>query len=189
MDIIKTLEGLGYTPLDRMEAEISLWEQFFIGKVKDFHSHTDLQGAEIGSITRTRESLKMAKVICEIWEDNIIDPETDFVVDDGNEEKTDQTWIEDYIKRNRIKERLNCLMELTFAEGTGGTVQYQDAKGNVINQYVSVDYCYPLRETNGEIDSCAFVSNYTDKITSIQIHEQLDDGKYRIKNLFFYEEG
>lgn len=182
--IEKAFETLNIRPLDRQETETSLWEQFFKGFVKNFHQYSEYVGAEMGNVTRERKSLKMAKVIAELWADNIINPETVFVSDD----ETVQKWIDEYCEKNGINFELNDLMEIAFALGTGATVQSRDKQGNVFNQYLNVNSIFPFETELNKIVSCAFVSIEADESIYLQLHQKTGE-KYLIINKFFDKEG
>lgn len=184
-DVMSILKGLGYKPLDRQEKSLSLWEQFFIGKVKNFHEYTEYMGKGAGNATRKRKSLKMAKAISEIWADNIINPETEIVIADDHAQK----WYEEMDANHNITPSLNDLMELIFAFGTGSTLQSRDANSFVFNQYIKMQHIYPLEVKYGEVVSCAFASQEEDESFYLQIHELMENGKYLIKNLFYDKQG
>lgn len=185
MEIKDILNKIGFTPIDRQENDLSEWGQFFKGHVHDFHEYTEYQGIELGHVTRKRKSLKMAKSISELWADNLINPETEFVADD----KSIQTWIDNYVDNKGVKFKLNDLMELSFALGTGATIQSKDKKGNVFNQYIPMYAIWPLRSVLGEIVDCAFINQEVDESCYAQIHEQQEDGTYIIYNKFFDKDG
>ena len=62
------------------------------------------------------------------------------------------------LERNNFRVRGNQLVELAFALGTGAFVEYLDADGNVIIDYIRADMIYPLSWDNGDITECAFGS-------------------------------
>lgn len=181
---IKIIKKLGFDIIDRQDDYVGLWEAFYKGNVPDFHIYKDYQGAELGSVTRTRKSLKMAKIISEIWADNLINPETIITIDD----KYGQGWLETYIKANGVKRRMNKFIEKAFALSNGATVQYMDEYGRAVNQYLTMNAVYPLKQKNGEVTSCAFVSIEPNENIYIQFHVKEDDG-YRIKNMLFDKTG
>lgn len=184
VNVISILKGLGFNPIDRQEKDLKLWEQFFKGKVDDFHEYKEYTGATSGEVTRKRKSLKMAKAISEIWADNIINPETEIVIEDENI----QSWYNDLDTKSNITPSLNDLMELVFAFGTGATVQSRDENGVVFNQYIKMQHIYPLKTKFGEIVSCAFASQEEDKTLYLQVHTY-ESGKYIVRNMFFNEKG
>lgn len=189
MEIKKLLKQLGFTPLDRQEKEIALWKSYFQGNVEKFHSYTEYQGAELGSVERKRKTLGMPKVISELWADNIINPETKIVVQGENEEDTHlQEWWDDLNETLGIEMNLNDLMELSFALGTGATVQSVEKNGQVIQQYINIEHIYPLKQDLKEIVDCAFVSVEPNEIY-IQVHLKQENGSYLILNRYFDKEG
>lgn len=185
--IIDILKKLGFDPISRQDELVKIWKEFYQGEVEDFHNYTEYLGAEFGSANRHRKSMNMAKVISELWADNLINPETQIQFEDEDVAK----WFEEYDRENGVYESLNDLMELTFAFGTGATIQSKDANGKSINQYIGYDAIYPLNVAFGKITACAFatqIGDDEDKIYYIQVHKQ-DGEKWSITNLIYNEQG
>lgn len=174
------LTQIGIKVIDRQESDVLIWQQFYEGNVKKFHEYIEYQGNE--SVTRKRKSLHMAKVISELWSDNIINPETNFFTG-----KSSQEWLDAYVDNHNIKGRLNAFYELVFAFGIGATVQYRDIDRKAVNQYVRYDNIYPFEVINGEITGCAFASQ-DNNITFVQIHRK-QGALWVIQNLYFDESG
>ena len=189
MEVKEIIKKLGYQVLDRQEKELDLWKSYFQGNVKNFHKYSEYLGAEIGRADRERKTLGMPKVISELWADNIINPETKVVIT-PNEETEDnklQAWWDDINVRMGIEVKLNDLTELIFALGNGATVQSIE-NNRPIQQYISMDHIFPLREDLGEIVDCAFVDVSSGEIY-IQAHIKLENGTYEIYNHYFDSEG
>ena len=180
-NITELLSQIGIKPIDRQESDVLVWQQFYEGKVDKFHEYMEYQGET--QVKRNRKSLHMAKVISELWSDNIINPETNFFT--GNE--ASQKWLDAYIDKHNVKGRLNAFYELTFAFGIGATVQYRDGNSKAINQYVRYDNIYPFEVINEEITGCAFASVDND-IIFIQVHQK-QGSLWVIQNLYFTENG
>lgn len=179
MKLDKIFKQLGIEPEDKQDNEVLLWKQWYQGNVKDFHSYTDYMGVA-GSVTRNRYSLGMAKVIAELWADNIWNPETEIVVD------TNQEWLDDTLDRLNFTNNFNTLVEQYMALGSGATVEYKDSKGIARVDFLTVENIFPYEFDNDEVLSCAFVSKYDKNIIYVQVH-QLNDDTYTIKNKFYQE--
>jgi len=173
------LSQIGIKVIDRQESDVQIWQSFYEGFVEDFHEYKEYQGDT--SVTRNRKSLHMAKVVAELWSDNIINPETNFFNDVAQE------WVDKYVDENNVKGRLNSFYEMVFALGIGATVQYRDANRKAINQYVRYDNIYPFEVVNDEIVGCAFASEDND-VLFVQIHKK--QGRiWVIQNIYFSEDG
>lgn len=173
------LSQIGIKVIDRQESDVQIWQSFYEGFVDEFHEYEEYQGN--ATVTRNRKSLHMAKVISELWSDNIINPETNFFSD------KDQEWVDKYVDENNVKGRLNSFYEMVFALGIGATVQYRDANRKAINQYVRYDNIYPFEVVNDEIVGCAFVSEDND-VLFIQIHNK-KERLWIIQNIYFSVDG
>ena len=163
-----------------------MWEEWFKGDVDKFHKYDEYMGDS--KVTRQRKSSKMAKTISEQWADNIINPETEIVISSDKEKNNDQEWWDDINERLGVTYNLNDLMEVTFALGTGATIQSKSKDNNVFQQYLNMNYTYPLRIEMGEVVDCAFVSKQGDDIYT-QTHLKQENGKYLISNKLFDKEG
>lgn len=184
--IIEFLNEQGYAPIE-IGKQTALYEQYYVGKVDKFHEYEEMQGAEMGMAKRTRASLGMAKVVCERWADNMINPETTLNILSDEEKNTYQEWLDDYLEDNDVIARLNDFIERVFAQGLGATVQLRTDYG-VVNQYLEKDSILPLKVFNGQIIDCAFITQLEDNTTQIQVHQRNKDG-YEIINYYIDEEG
>lgn len=180
MKLDKILKDLGIDVADRQDNLVKQWKQWYQGNVADFHTYTDYMGLE-GSVERTRYSLGMAKVITELWADNIYNPETEVVM--GNEDN--QEWLDETLERLNFTNNFNRFVEQYFALGTGATVEYIDEKGIARVDFLNVESIYPFEFDNDDVVSCAFISQYDIDTIYIHIHKVNDDGTYTIRNKFY----
>lgn len=180
MDVKKILEDLDYNLINRQMSDVSLWGEWWKGHVTNFHEYLDFNGTD-KNIKRTRFTMGMGKVIPEKWANSIYNPET--IIQMGNE--NNQKWIDDKMYKLDFANNFNNLVEMFFALGTGATVEYKDESGNEQIDFLDINCIYPLERLNNEIVSCAFVSKYDEKTVYINIHERLDNGAYKILNLFY----
>ena len=70
----ESLEG-GY------QSKIDEWQQLYQGHLKGFHDYMEYNGVK--QTKRTRSTLGMAKAVCELWADTMINPKTSMIGDDG----------------------------------------------------------------------------------------------------------
>lgn len=179
-EILEQLE-LNVIGLDQQSLNIA--KQFYQGSVDKFHSYKDY-ASTTHSVDRERMTLGMAKVISEKWANLIWNPET--VVEMGNE--SNQTWLDGLFERLNFTNNFNNLVELFFALGNGATVEYNDYQGKPQIDFVSAESIAPLKFTNNNISSCAFISEKVidgNELIYIMIHEEQDNGLYRVRNLYY----
>lgn len=181
--IEKLLNDLGYDVIED-NTMLSLqeeWMQWYQGFVKDFHEYVNYQGTNARH-KRKRYSLGMAKTVSELWADNMYNPETTIEIGDD----LAQEWWDRKRQEIKFDSNFNWIQELTFALGTTATVQYYDGEVADVD-YLTYDKIYPLEVRNGEVISCAFVSQYDDNSIYLNIHENVSGDNYIIHNLFFRE--
>lgn len=174
------LEQNGYiTASDDTYEHIQEWENWYSGYVKDFHEYTVYNGINITK--QNRERLNMAKTICEDWASLILNEKVNIHTGTDFDE-----IIEKVFEYNNFRVKGNQLIELAFAFGTGAFVEYLDATGEVVIDYIRAGMIYPLSWENGYINECAFGSvreTKEGKQIYLQIHKLDDKGKtYIIEN-------
>ena len=64
--------------------------------------------------------------------------------------------LAEILNYNNFRVQGNRLIEKAFALGTGAFVEYLNADGQVIIDYIRADMIYPLSWDNGDITECAF---------------------------------
>ena len=130
----------------------------------------------------TRYFLGMAKTVCEDWASLLLNEKVQITVNNEQFQKT----LDNILLKNNFRVRGNQIIEMAFALGSGGFVEFQDAKGSTNIDYISAQQIYPITTINGEITECAFASEVSkdDKGSTyyINIHTLDDNGNYIIEN-------
>lgn len=166
-----------------ISTKLSVWEQWYKGKVDGFHSYKVYQG--IKTKQRTRLSLNMPARVCQDWADLLLNERVEVSCSD---EKT-QVVIERLLKQVNFYVRGNNLIERAFALGGGFFIQYWD--GEKTNQkYLSQEFMYPITFDSGRLIECAFASSKTiggKKYTYIETHLLDLQGNYVIDNFLCKE--
>lgn len=165
----------------RQKDLINVWEQWYEGKVKDFHEYSVYNGVK--QVKREKKSLGLPKLTAEDWADLLLNEKVTITIDDENKQKI----LNDVLSENDFQLYANQLIETTFAFGTGAFVEYRDekrkSKCNI--DYVNADMIFPLRVENRAIVDVAFASDIGDGKYYVNIHTQQPDGKYKIENTIF----
>ncbi len=174
-----------HTASDDTYTHITEWETWYAGFVEKFHKYNIYNGTKY--VAREMERLNMAKTICEDWASLILNERVQ-IRTNNNFDKT----LQEILAKNNFYRRANQLVELAFAFGTGAFVEYLDADGEVVIDYVRAGMIYPLSWENGYINECAFGSTRetaNGKQIYLQIH-RLGEGKtYVIENHMVDEDG
>lgn len=145
------LTGQGYnTVSDETYSHIDEWLEWYENDVKKFHHYIIWNG--VMKTEQERYRLGMAKTICEDWANLLLNEKV--AIKAGSFDNR----LEEILMRNKFRVNGNKLIELAFALGTAAFVEYKDAAGNVIIDYIRADMIYPLSWDNGEITECAFGS-------------------------------
>jgi A118 family predicted phage portal protein len=163
---------------DETTSHIDEWMDWYEGYVKDFHHYTVYNGIE--SVGKDRYALGMAKTISEDWA-NLLLNEKVKIYTGGDFDKQLETTFE----YNNFRVKGNQLIELAFALGTGAFVEYLDADGKVVIDFIRAGMIYPLSWDNGYVNECAFGSvreRDGKKQYYIQIHKAGEDKNYIIEN-------
>lgn len=159
------LQDCGYNTIsDDTFSHIDEWLEWYQGEVEKFHKYSVYNGLKM--IECTRNSLGMAKKICEDWANLILNEKV--AIKAGNFDKR----LQEILKLNNFRVRANQLIELVFALGTGAFVEYMSGDLVVID-YVRADMIYPLSWDNGDIAECAFGSYRVqdgEDVIYLQIH-------------------
>jgi A118 family predicted phage portal protein len=169
----------GYNPAqDETTSHHDEWLNWYQGYVKDFHHYTVYNGIE--AVGKDRYALGMAKTISEDWANLLMNEKVK--ISTGTEF---DKQLEKVFEYNNFQVKSNQLIELAFALGTGALVQYLDASGEVVIDYIRAGMIYPLSWDNGYVNECAFGSMRErdgKKQYYIQIHKLSDRGTYIIEN-------
>ena len=189
MKIKEILEEIsGYENLDLYDNKvyIDMYEEWYNGKSKDFHSYKVYNGKKFISLKRM--SLGMAKKVCEDWANLLINEKTDIVL--GNEQ--DSKTLEKILKDCRFWKKANQGIEKAFALGQCACVvnvnnisTREDGsieKDGTINVgFYSAKKIIPITIEDEEIVECAFISRQTGK-TKFSAHLRDENGNYVIHN-------
>lgn len=178
VSIKEYLEKQGYCPAaDDTVQYIDKWLSWYEGYVKDFHHYTVYNGIEF--VGKDRFALGMAKTISEDWANLLLNEKVKIYTGTGFD-----TELESVFDYNNFRVKGNQLVELAFALGTGAFVEYQDASGEVVIDFIRAGMIYPLNWDNGYVNECAFGSlreKDGKKQYYIQIH-RIENNIYIIEN-------
>jgi A118 family predicted phage portal protein len=161
-------------------AYITEWDNWYKGDVKGFHTYSVFNGLQ--QVECHRYSLGMASKICQDHANLLMNEKVQISTGNDAFDKT----LTDTMTFNNFRVRANQLMEITYALGTGAFVEYQDAAGRTIIDYVRAQMIYPLAWDNGDIAECAFASLRVingDKYYYINTHRLNNIGNYVIENI------
>lgn len=167
------------------------WESWYKGKVSSFHNYRIWNGKN--NVYCERQSLQLAKKICEDWANLLINEKTDITLADENS----QRMLEKILADTRFWVKANEGVEKTFAIGEGAWVvqvngltigedgHNKDGKVNVV--FCNRKKIRPLTVVDDVITECAFVNERTiassnEKEYSVQVHVKNEVGNYVIYN-------
>lgn len=143
---------------------IELWEKWYKGNVDIFHNYIIYNGEDY--VKKEMKKLCMAKKICEDKAGFILNDRLEISTKDNAKESLNET-LED----NNFMVEGSQLLEKSYALGTGAMVQFKDANGKVIIDYVSAYNVIPLSRGNeNKISKIAFVSKISDEEYYLSIH-------------------
>lgn len=169
----------GYNPAqDETTSHHDEWLNWYQGYVKDFHHYMVYNGIEM--VGKDRYALGMAKTVSEDWANLLMNEKVKISTGTEFDKSLDNVF-----EYNNFRVKGNQLIELAFALGTGALVQYLDASGEVVIDYIRAGMIYPLSWDNGYVNECAFGSMRErdgKKQYYIQIHRLSDRGAYIIEN-------
>ncbi|MDF2485844.1 MAG: Phage minor capsid protein [Herbinix sp.] len=162
---------------DETTSHIDEWMNWYEGYVKDFHHYTVYNGIE--SVGKDRYALGMAKTVAEDWANLLLNEKVKIYTG-----KDFDKQLQEVFEYNNFRVKGNQLIELAFALGTGAFVEYKDADGKVVIDFIRAGMIYPLSWDNGYVNECAFGSvreRDGKKQYYIQIHK-MQNKKYIIEN-------
>ena len=175
----------GYTPPDvDWYKQISLYQGWYEGYVDSFHRYQVFNGT--GFTGRHRRSLRMAKVIAEDHANLLLNEKVQINVDAGFDEE-----LKDILRDNEFTVLGNNLVELAFALGTAAFVEYKDANGQPVIDYIRAPMIYPISWSRRRITECAFASvqmRQGKTVYYIMIH-RLENGRYLVENVYLDDAG
>ncbi len=183
--INQILEKLGYHCDISMQEHMDIWQNWYEGYVEKFHKYSIYNGKRY--VVRKRESLRMAKRVCEDWADLLLNEKVVINVgDDGINKRLSEVFT-----KNDFYVEANQLIEKAFAIGTGAFVEYADAKGQPVIDYIPGKMIYPISWTGKRVTECAFASLKHingEPVYYINIHVKNAAGNYVIYNRLFRKE-
>ncbi|MBR2405119.1 MAG: phage portal protein [Clostridia bacterium] len=180
--INQILSKLGYSCDTSMQEHMQVWQSWYEGYVETFHKYKVYNGKAF--ITRVRDSLRMPKRVCEDWADMLLNEKVVINVGDDTINKR----IKQVLTANDFYVQGNQLIEKAFALGTAALVEYADANGNPVIDYITGDMIYPISWSGTRITECAFASEKTVNGVEayyINIHTKNNLGNYVIQNRLF----
>lgn len=169
----------GYNPAqDETTSHHDEWLNWYQGYVKEFHHYTVYNGIEM--VGKDRYGLGMAKTVCEDWANLLLNEKVKIYTGTDFDKQ-----LEKVFEYNNFRVKGNQLIELAFALGTAAFVEYLDADGEVVIDFIRAGMIYPLSWDNGYVNECAFGSMRErdgKKQYYIQIHKLNEKGTYVIEN-------
>ncbi len=164
---------------------INEWLDWYQNDVEKFHHYSLYNGMVMTK--QDRYKLGMAKTVCEDWANLLLNEKV--AIKAGSYEKR----LNEILRFNNFYTRGNRLVEVAFSLGTGAFVEYLNAEGDVVIDYIRADMIYPLSWDNGDVTECAFGTPKTidgKDVVYIQIHrlgriaQQEDPDLYYIENVY-----
>lgn len=162
-----------------IETNLKVWEQWYKGKVDDFHSYKIYTGKR--KIKQERKTLNMGQEICHKWADLLLNEKVNIHCSD----KSTEERLKDLLMQVNFYVRGNNLVERAFAYGGGFFIQYWD--GNKTNQdYISQEMMFPISFDSGRLTEVAFASKKVinqKPYVYISVHQLDYDKTYVLKNI------
>lgn len=171
--------------------EIGVWESWYQGNVRSFHSYRVYQG-QGNYTTCRRKGLQMAKKLCEDMADLLLNERVKITIAGT----TTDAFVKSVLEQNNFLVLGNEYQERKAAAGTVAYVPYLDGMevdangfvhGGVIKiNYVTARNIFPLSWENGVVTECAFLTLKTHNrkdYAHIQLHRKDEQGLYVIENL------
>lgn len=158
----------GYSTVDSTFYEhIREWGEWYRGDVETFHTYKVYNGRQHHLCKR--DSLNMAKRVCEDWANLLINERVHIVIGGESGGEAEQLFFDEVASRNNFWVKVNEMQEYKAAYGTTAYIPYAlgvevDEGGNVRGggeirlNYVTADNILPLKWENGVISECAFSS-------------------------------
>lgn len=194
MTLREFLRKTGKSTVDEaFYTQIRRWGEWYHGDVKDFHHYTVYNGSK--DIPCKRDTLNMAKHVCEDWASLLMNEKVEIVLNGPRE----QEFLDQVFKENRFWVKANELQELKAAYGTVAYLPYADgvtvdmktgkveSSGSIRINYITAENIFPLSWDGAAIHECAFSSSYTINGNDYLYLQQhlLEEGEYVIQNNLF----
>ncbi|MDO4174545.1 MAG: phage portal protein [Eubacteriales bacterium] len=186
-DVIRTwLVKQGFhPPTDGYDAFCDEMFDWYKGYVESFHKYSVNTGAK--QVGVTRYSLGMAKTIAEDYANLLLNEKVKITADGAFSKQFDAI-----LQNNDFFVRANNLLELAFAVGTGALVEYMNANGEPVIDFIPGMMVYPLEWDMQHITACAFgslIESGADGTTYYVQRHTLENGTYHIHNSYLSEKG
>lgn len=165
MELTKIIEDLAGKKIIPMPDQTAIWEQWYEGNVKDFHSYKEFNGVK--KVTQHRKTLNMGKKVSEDWANLLLNEKTQVAYGSAKQ----NARLNALYDKVEFWTRGNEGVEKSFGLGNGAFVETFDEDGNIYFQFVNARKMYPLTIENGKITECAFANVGSDEVI-IQIHER-----------------
>ena len=188
-------EGYDISEKLNWEKYITLWESWYRGKVRKFHSYYIYNGEK--RVKMEKKSLQGAKKVSEDWADLLFNEKVAINLKKDKDTKA----LNRILKRNNGNVIINQGIEKSFAIGTGALVVSvqnieQEEGTNILDvtnariklEFVECKKIVPLTWENGKIIECAFVTTKYKKGQTyiyIAMHVLNSQKNYVIKNYMF----
>ena len=197
MNLLEKLKDLGFdtVPKEYYEQSVDVWQSWYEGKVKKFHSYRVYNGSKF--VRMSRYSVGMGKKVCEDWANLLMNEKVHITLEGKNEQEffdavcADNNWT---VKSNETQERKAAVGTAAYVFTVTG-VAVDEKNGDIIGNggKIKIDYCYgrniiPLSWDNGIITECAFAVEKVvkgDTYVYMQVHHLSDSGNYDIDNFLY----
>ncbi len=194
----------GYSTVDAGYYErIREWDAWYRGDVGNFHHYKVYNGQH--HLKCRRDSLNMAKRVCEDWANLLMNERIQITLGGENGAEREQAFFDEVARENNFWTMANEMQEYKAAYGTVAYLPYADGVtlhpvtgepmggGDIRINYVTAENIFPLRWENGIITECAFAGQHfigargttqAKEYLHLQRHV-LEDGWYVIYNDLF----
>ena len=195
MNLQQFFSKQGYDISEKLNWEkyITLWESWYKGKVRKFHTYYIYNGQR--KVKMEKKSLQGAKKVAEDWADLLYNERVKINL----KKKKDTEALKKILKQNNATVVINQGIEKSFAIGTGAlvvSVQNIEQIENILDvtnarvklEFVECKKIIPLTWENQQIKECAFVTTKHKKGQTyiyIAMHVLNEYGNYVIKNYMF----
>ena len=196
MNLYEKLRERGYKQIDTDPyANIKVWQSWYEGDVKKFHTYRVFNGSK--HVQVRRYTMGMAKKVAEDWASLLMNEKVAITLEGQKE----QEFIDKVFDDNNFRVKASELQEHKAATGTTAFVPRvtgaaADEEGNVTGGEIKLDYVtaaniVPLTWENGVVTECAFATSKTvgkDKYLYVQIHKLAENGLYDIENVVYKDQ-
>ena len=134
MELTKIIEDLAGKKIIPMPDQTAIWEQWYEGNVKDFHSYKEFNGVK--KVTQHRKTLNMGKKVSEDWANLLLNEKTQVAYGSAKQ----NARLNALYDKVEFWTRGNEGIEKSFGLGNGAFVETFDEDGNIYFQDVSIDY-------------------------------------------------